>query len=244
MRKRFEVQLALGKTPIEKVLMPARSRDELPPVLAGLQWIFQTPELNSQIFELVEKKVVGDKKATGRPGLDLWHILVLGIVRLALDCDYDRLEHLANYDGLLRQILGLSPVLSDQEKPFHYKTLSENVCHVDDELLRQVNALVVQAGRAAFKKKENGPTEPIRAKADSYVLETNVHFPTDLNLLWDAQRKCADLLVPMAQTAGLGGWRKCRDWRRKLKGQMIRRYPSCRTRWNGRAESSWITSTQ
>jgi len=26
----------------------------------------------------------------GRPGLDLWHILVLGIVRLALDCDYDR----------------------------------------------------------------------------------------------------------------------------------------------------------
>jgi transposase, IS5 family len=53
------------------------------------------------------------------------------------------------------------------------------------------------------------------------VLETNVHFPTDLNLLWDAQRKCADLLLPMAQAAGLGGWRKCRDWRRRLKGQMI-----------------------
>ena len=102
MRRRFEVQLALGKTPIEKVVLPARSRDELPPVLAGLQWIFQTAELNRQIFELLEKKVVGGKKATGRPGLDLWHILVLGIVRLALDCDYDRLEHLANYDGLLR----------------------------------------------------------------------------------------------------------------------------------------------
>ena len=221
MRKRFEVQLALGKTPIEKVVLPARSRDELPPVLAGLQWIFQTAELNRQIFELLEKKVVGGKKATGRPGLDLWHILVLGIVRLALDCDYDRLEHLANYDGLLRQILGLSPMLSDQEKPFHYKTLSENVCHVDEELLRQINALVVQAGRAAFKKKENGPAEPIRAKADSYVLEANVHFPTDLNLLWDAQRKCADLLGPMVQAARLGGWRKCQDWRRKLKGQMI-----------------------
>jgi hypothetical protein len=221
MRKRFEVQLALGKTPIEKVVMPARSRDELPPVLAGLQWVFQSAELNSQIFELLEKKVVGDKKATGRPGLDLWQILVLGIVRLALDCDYDRLEHLANYDGLLRQILGLSPMLADQEKPFHYKTLSENVCHVDEDLLREINAIVVQAGRAAFKKKENGPAEPIRAKADSYVLETNVHFPTDLNLLWDAQRKCADLLAPMVQAAGLAGWRKCQDWRRKLKTQMI-----------------------
>jgi hypothetical protein len=107
-----------------------------------------------QIFELLEKKVVGDKEATGRPGLDLWHILVLGIVRLALDCDYDRLEYLANYDSLLRQILGLNPTLSDSEKPFHYKTLSENVCHVDEELPQQINALVVQAGRAAFKKKK------------------------------------------------------------------------------------------
>jgi len=221
MRKRFEVQLALGQRPIERVVLPVRSRDELPPVLAGLQWIFQTPELNRQIFELLEKKVVGAKKATGRPGLDLWHILVLGVVRLALDCDYDRLEYLANYDGLLRQILGLGPMLSDQDKPFHYKTISENVCHVDEELLRQINALVVQAGRAAFKKKENGPAEPIRAKADSYVLESNVHFPTDLNLLWDAQRKCVDLLMPMVQGAGLGGWRKSQDWRRKLKGQMI-----------------------
>jgi hypothetical protein len=222
MRKRFDVQLALGRTPIERVALPARSRDELPPVLAGLQWIFQTPEINSQVFDLLEKKVVSGKKATtGRPGLDLWHILVLGVVRLALDCDYDRLEHLANYDGLLRQILGLNPVLSDQEKPFHYKTLSENVCHVDEELLGQLNAVVVQAGRAVFKKKENAPAEPIRAKADSYVLETNVHFPTDLNLLWDAQRKCADLLLPMVQAARLGGWRKCQDWRRKLKGQMI-----------------------
>jgi transposase, IS5 family len=221
MRKRFEVQLALGRTPIERVVLPARSRDELPPVLAGLQWIFQTPEINSQVFDLLERKVVGGKQATGRPGLDLWHILVLGVVRLALDCDYDRLEHLANYDGLLRQILGLPPVLSDPEKPFHYKTLSQNVCHVDDELLGQLNAVVVQAGRAVFKKKEDGPAEPIHAKADSYVLETNVHFPTDLNLLWDAQRKCADLLLPMVQAARLGGWRKCQDWRRKLKGQMM-----------------------
>ena len=92
---------------------------------------------------------------------------------------------------------------------------------MDEELLREINTLVVQAGRAVFKKKEGGPAEPIRAKADSYVLETNVHFPTDLNLLWDAQRKCADLLLPMVQAARLGGWRKCQDWRRKLKGQMI-----------------------
>jgi hypothetical protein len=31
--------------------------------------------------------------------------------------------------------------------------LSENVCHVDEELLREINTLVVQAGRAVFKKR-------------------------------------------------------------------------------------------
>jgi len=119
MRKRFEVQLALGRTPIEKILIPLKSRDELPPTLAGLQWVFQTPEVSEKIFALLEAKLMAGKKATGRPGLDLWQILVLGVVRLTLDCDYDRLEHLANYDGLIRQILGLNPVRTSDEKPFH-----------------------------------------------------------------------------------------------------------------------------
>src|SRR6266436_9003007 len=153
MRKRFEVQLALGQTPIERVQLPLKSRDELPPILAGLQWIFLTPEINAQIFTLLETKLVAGKKATGRPGVSLWQILVLGVVRLGLDCDYDRLEHLANYDSLLRHILGVSPVRSEEEKHFHYKTLSENIGYVDEELLEQINAIVVQAGRAVFKKK-------------------------------------------------------------------------------------------
>src|SRR5882672_10227307 len=69
------------------------------------------------------------------------------------------------------------------------------------------------------KKKE--VLEPIRAKTDSYVLETNVHFPTDLNLLWDAQRKCLDLICPLMSWHGLPGWRKAKAWRRKLKSHMI-----------------------
>jgi transposase, IS5 family len=217
MRQRFDVQLALGQTPIERVRIPLKSRDELPPILAGLQWIFQTPQINQQVFALLESKVLAGKKATGRPGLDLWQILVLGVVRLGLDCDYDRLEDLANHHTLLRQILGVSPVPTADEKPFHYKTLSQNVCHLDEELLAQINAIVAQAGRAVFKKKD----EPIRAKTDSYVLETNVHFPTDLNLLWDAQRKCLDLVCPLMSRHGLAGWRKAKAWRRKLKSQMI-----------------------
>lgn len=218
MRKRFEVQLCLGQTPIEKVVIPLKSRDELPPILAGLQWVWQQPEIHAQVFALLEQKINLGKKATGRPGLTLWQILVFGVVRLGLDCDYDRLEHLANYDALLRQILGLNPVRADYEKPFHHKTLSDNAGLVDEALLSQINAVVVQAGRPLFKKNGGADPEPLAVKVDTYVLETNVHFPTDLNLLWDAQRKCLDGVEALHQR--LTGWRKAADWRSKLKGQM------------------------
>ena len=39
MRKKFEVQYELGVTPVEKIKLPLRSRDELPAVLRALQYI-------------------------------------------------------------------------------------------------------------------------------------------------------------------------------------------------------------
>jgi hypothetical protein len=54
---------------------------------------------------------------------------------------------------------------------------------------------------------------------DTYVLETDVHFPTDLNLLFDAGRKCLDLVEKYQKVFGytLPGWRKLEDWRRRFK---------------------------
>ena len=220
MRKRFEVQLELGQCAIEDVVLPKRSRDELPPLLKGLQWIFKTPELNEAIFELLENTVVGRKQSTtGRPGMDLWHILVLGIVRLGLNCDYDRLEHIANYDTLVRQIMGLPTFGS--EVHFHHKTISENVCHLDEALLEKINALVVQHGQKHFKKNgADNPAARLEVKVDSYVLETDVHYPTDLNLLWDASRKSIEILSSLCEKLGLEGWRKKAYWKRQLKQAM------------------------
>jgi hypothetical protein len=216
MRKRFECQLELGQTAIERIQIPLKSRDELPPILAGLQWIFLTSEVNEAVFQVLEEKIQGTKKQTGRMGMDLWHILVLGVTRLGLDCNYDRLEHHANYDVLLREILGI-PTLKEGGRSFHHKTLSQNACLVDEELLTQVNAIVAIHGRKEFKKKED---EKIAAKTDSYVLETNVHFPTDVNLLWDAARKSIELSSAMSDRLGVGGWRKSALWKKLLKIQM------------------------
>jgi hypothetical protein len=215
MRKRFETQLSLEQIAIEKVVIPLKSRDELPPTLAGLQWIFSTPQINEQVFELLEAKVIAGKKQTGRPGMDLWQILVLGVCRMALDCNYDRLEDMANHHSLLRQIMGL-PAVSEEDSQFHYKTLSENVCHVDEVLLEKINEIVVMHGRAAIKKN----AVKIEAKTDSYVLETNVHFPTDVNLLWDAARKSIELLSRLCDEVGVEGWRKAKHWKTTIKGLM------------------------
>ncbi len=63
MRKRFEVQYELGATPIEDLEIPAKSRDQLPPVLRALQYIYTTPKLNKQALEILAAKVLrGEKK--------------------------------------------------------------------------------------------------------------------------------------------------------------------------------------
>ena len=206
--------------PIEKIVLPIHSRDELPPILVGLQWIWMHPTLKNDIFELLEARIVAHKKATGRPGMDLWQILVLGVVRLGLDADWDRLEHVANYDLLLRQMLGLpAGSWGEAARQFNHQTLRDNVALLDEELLRQINARVTAAGREVFAKKVGAPAAALELKVDTYVLETDVHFPTDLNLLWDAGRKCVDLIEKGREKLGhaLPGWRKAKDWRRRLK---------------------------
>jgi len=207
MRQRFEQQTSLGITPISEVKLPLKSRDELPQVLMALQYIFVTPELNEKFFSLLENKICSDKKKTGRKGMDLWHIIVLAIVRQALDTNWDRLECIANYDGLTRQILGVhaNQFNEEDELEFSYQSIIDNVSVINEELLMEINTLVATHGRQLLKKKEN---EEIKLKTDSFVLETNVHFPTDLNLLWDSLRKGLDTTSAIKALSNLQGWRK------------------------------------
>ena len=58
-----------------------------------------------------------------------------------------------------------------------------------------------------------------RLKTDSHALETNIHFPTDLNLLWDSSRKISDTVAKPRQYTDVAGWRKIKDIRKALKSQ-------------------------
>ena len=219
MRHPFQAQPDLQLTPIEKIRLPLKSRDELPPILAGLQWVWMHPTLKAEILALIEAAVLADKKPTGRTGMTLWQILVLGVVRLGLDADWDRMEHIANYDMLVRQMLQVPAApWGEEDKQFGHQTLRDNVALLNDELLQAINARIAAAGREVFAKKDGAPLAALEIKADSYVLETDVHFPTDLSLLWDSGRKCVDLIGGfLASGYALPGWRKFKDWRRQLK---------------------------
>jgi IS5 family transposase len=218
MRKRFETQLQIGSVPMTEIKIPTKSRDEMPPLMRAMKEIYLSGELSEHIFSILEEKICAGKKKTGRPGMNLWSLFVLAQARLCLNTNYDRLHYLANNDKLLRMILGVhSNFVNEYE--FEYQNIIDNVTLLDDATLQKINDVIVSFGHGVFKKKE---TEALRVKTDTFVVESNVHFPTDINLLWDSGRKCLDvvkyLIKENPETAK--GWRKQKDWHRGLKNSM------------------------
>jgi hypothetical protein len=146
-------------------------------------------------------------------------LFVLAQLRLSKQLSYDELHLQANYNKLVRQVMGVERALGFAEITFAYQTIVDNVSLLDNETLKQINAVIVSFGQGEiFQKKE---AEALRLKTDSFVVESNVHFPTDYNLLWDSGRKCIDMIGKIeAKYGGLAGWRKLSYWRLRLKSQM------------------------
>jgi hypothetical protein len=150
--------------------------------------------------------------------MDLWQIFVLSQVRLCIGASYERLTHLANYDHLIRQIMGIEKEPFFERTTYEYQNIYDNVSLLDDETVGQLNEVIIAFGHDIFKKKEGAA---LRLKTDSYVVESNVHFPTDYNLLWDCARKCMDGISKFVDKYGeIKGWRKMGDWRLQMKGLM------------------------
>jgi len=154
----------------------------------------------------------------GRPGMNLWVIFVLAQVRMVLNCSYDFLHHQANNDRLLRVLLGVERDFGFERLEYEYQNIYDNVSGLDDRMLKEINEVIVEFGHSEVFKKKEGTA--LRLKADSFVVESNVHFPTDYNLLWDCARKSLDCVSFFAGKYDLPGWRKLKYWRRELKGLM------------------------
>ncbi len=74
--------MKLGAIPIENIKFDLSSRDDIPPLLMGLQYIYTDKELRGKVFLILEDLIAPDiNRKNGRPGMDLWKILVFGVFR-------------------------------------------------------------------------------------------------------------------------------------------------------------------
>jgi hypothetical protein len=164
---------------------------------------------------LLPERVGAEGKAspsTGRPGMAQWRILVLGVLRLGLNAGYDRIQELANQHATLRLMLGHGDWADDAY--YELQTLKDNLRLFTPEILGRINQEVVRAGHKALKK---SPDEVLNARADSFVVETNVEYPTDTGLLYDAVRKALGLCAELSDAHKLPGWRQHAKHLRRFK---------------------------
>jgi len=209
LRKIIKSQLQFGEVEISEIKFDLRCRDEMPKILMGLQHIYCTPEIREKVFILLEELIPRSVNPNlGRHGMDLWKIFVLGTVRLTCNWDYDKLQDNANNHNTLRQLLGHG--IRDEEHHYALQTLRDNISLFTPRILDRVNQIVVKAGHS-FKVKKN--EEELIGRCDSFVVKTDVHFPTDINLLYDSIRKVMTLLGSLCASHGFSNYRQ---WKHNL----------------------------
>ena len=194
-------QLTLGQTYIGNITIDLNSRDDIPRILLGLQSVYEDKQTRQEIEEVLAGILSDTQLNKGRKGMNMWRVFVLGIMRLNLNCDYDRLQELANEHRTLRQMLGHG--FFDNGR-YALQTIKDNVSLLDEEALLKLNVIIVKHGHRFL----NAEDKPLLARCDSFVVERDVHFPTDIGLLYDALRKAIQLTAKACNHLGLSDWRQ------------------------------------
>lgn len=210
MRKAFDRQQRMDCQPIARLQLNFNCRDEIIPILAALKHIYLQSKVRDEILRAVARDVHrGSSPKRGREGMDYWPILVLAAVRLGCNFDYDRLQDLAEQHRALRQVMGVGEW--DEEKDFNWRTIRNNIALLRPETLERINHAIVAEGHQLM------PEAAETVRADSFVVETNIHYPTESSLIRDGLRKVLPLCAGIVALAGVRGWRQHKHWYRKAK---------------------------
>ena len=155
MRQRFEIQLKIGQTPINQILINPKSKNSLDQLIAALKEIYCNKEYNNKIFSIIEKYLPKVNHKNGRPGMNLWTIFVFSQVRLCLNESYSMLHNLSNNHRLLRQLIGIENEYGVEPYTFEYQNIYDNVSKLNPDMLKELNEVIVDFGhKEVFKKKK------------------------------------------------------------------------------------------
>lgn len=217
MRQLFQQQLTLTAFSEKELIGNLHTRDDIDKIVLGFNEILKTPLLRTSILEKLEE-MIGSPSELGREGMDYWKIFVFAATRVALDADYDRLQNLVNNHAALRKIVGHGDL--DGHKKYSLTTLKDNIRLLTADLLDEINAVIVTHGQHVIHP--YGLNNTLNCRGDSYVAKTNVHYPTDINLLYDAVRKIIEIVAQASSANKIVGTRQYKHNRAVLKALMHR----------------------
>jgi len=203
-------QQRLDCLPIAQVKLNLNCRDEIVPILRALQHVYEDAKLRGELLRLVGKDINPEtSRKRGRRGLNYWEIIVLAAARLGCNLDYDKLQDLAENHRSLRQIMGIGDW--QEEVDFDWRRIEDNLLKLRPETLKKLSALVVKAGHALE------PKAIAVVRGDTFVVETNIHYPTESTLIGDGLRKILPLAAELAVENGLRGWRQYKHWLKNIR---------------------------
>jgi hypothetical protein len=210
MRKPFSEQTRFDCQSISHVQLNLNCRDEIVPILEGLRYIYSQPRLRGEILELIAQDVNEDSRNDcGREGLDYWEIAVLAAVRLGCNLDYDKLQDLAEQHRALRHIMGIGDWQENND--FRARRIRDNLSLLKPETIEAISHCIVDE---AYRL---SPDAVKKQRADSFVVETNIHYPTESSLIVDGVRKIIELCAALSQDFEITRWRQHEHLLKKVK---------------------------
>lgn len=219
-------EIKFGQTMIEDIQLDYNCRDSIIPVLRSLKEIYLNDCLCEKIIDLIGVDISHKDISKGRIGLSAWQIFVFATLRQSCDLTYDALMDLANEHDTIRSFLGCSIVIKNDR--FSRSCINDNVNFVTPKTWDKINDLILLELNAL------SPDAIKHLRADTFVIETNTHYPSD-------SRQLCDVLSRMLGRASfLSKTYDCvKKWRqsKKLQSNLPTFLKSIRTAFRSRAKN-------
>lgn len=204
MRESFRNQPYLFETPIPDLEIPKGNRHPLYAAINALQWIY--PHRKDICDSLTNDLCRGQSTYRGAPGMSGWQVLVLGVIRMIHERNFDEIALFFNEMPLMRKLLELH---EEDDFLFSPKTLQDNWGRISSESIENINRRIIDLAVA------NGMEDGKVVRADSFACKRPIHYPTDQSVVYDAARK---LIEACHKTFGAcNGWRQAEHNKKKAK---------------------------
>jgi hypothetical protein len=97
---------------------------------------------------------------------------------------------------------GPTPKYRQPPRQLDWRRIEDNLTQLRPETLKKINQIVVAAGH------ELEPKAIAAVRGDTFVVETNIHYPTESTLIGDGLRKILPLAAELAAKHDIEGWRQ------------------------------------